>query len=32
MKEVTEVMGMGRLSFVRDLTDAVLGLWQPKSK
>lgn len=32
MKEVTEVTGMGRLSFIRDPTGAVLGLWQPKSK
>ena len=32
MKEVTEVMGMGRLSFIRDPTGAVLGLWQSKSK
>jgi len=32
MKDVTEVMGMGSLSFIRDPTGAVLGLWQPKSK
>ncbi len=32
MKEVTEVMGMGYLSFIRDPTGAILGLWQPKSK
>ena len=32
MKEVTEVMGMGLLSFIRDPTGAILGLWQPKSK
>jgi uncharacterized protein len=32
MKDVTEVMGMGQLSFIRDPTGAVLGLWQPKSK
>ena len=32
MKEVTEVMGMGWLSFIRDPTGAVLGLWQAKSK
>jgi len=32
MKEVTEVMGMGRLSFIRDPTGSVLGPWQPKSK
>lgn len=32
MKDVTEVMSMGSLSFIRDPTGAVLGLWQPKSK
>jgi len=32
MKEVTEVMGMGRLSFIRDPTGSVLGLWQSISK
>jgi predicted enzyme related to lactoylglutathione lyase len=32
MKDVTEVMGIGRLSFIRDPTGAILGLWQPKSK
>ena len=32
MKDVTEVMGMGWLSFIRDPTGAVLGLWQSKSK
>jgi predicted enzyme related to lactoylglutathione lyase len=32
MKDVTEVMGMGSLSFIRDPTGAVLGLWEPKSK
>ena len=32
MKDVTEVMGMGLLSFIRDPTGAVLGLWQSKSK
>ncbi|HZQ68767.1 MAG TPA: VOC family protein [Terriglobales bacterium] len=32
MKDVTEVMGMGYLSFIRDPTGAILGLWQPKSK
>ena len=32
MKDVTEVMGMGFLSFIRDPTGAVLGLWQPQSK
>jgi predicted enzyme related to lactoylglutathione lyase len=28
MKDVTEVMGMGSLSFIQDPTGAVLGLWQ----
>jgi len=32
MKDVTEVMGMGSLSIIRDPTGAMLGLWQPKSK
>ena len=32
MKDVTEVMGMGWLSFIQDPTGAVLGLWKPKSK
>jgi predicted enzyme related to lactoylglutathione lyase len=32
MKDVTEVPGMGWLSFIRDPTGAVLGLWQSKSK
>lgn len=32
MKEVTEVMGMGWLSFIQDPTGAVLGLWQYKPK
>jgi len=32
IKEVTEVMGVGSLSFIRDPTGAVLGLWEPKSK
>ena len=32
MKDVTEVMGMGWLSFIRDPTGAILGLWQIKSK
>ena len=32
MKDVTEVMGMGWLSFIRDPTGAILGLWQFKSK
>jgi uncharacterized protein len=27
MKDVTEVMGMGSLSFIRDPTGAVLALW-----
>ena len=31
MKEVTEIMGMGWLSFIQDPTGAVLGLWQYKS-
>jgi hypothetical protein len=30
--EVMEVPGMGWLSFIRDPTGAVLGLWQSKSK
>lgn len=30
MKDVTEVLGMGYLSFIRDPTGAVLGMWQPK--
>ncbi|HWO29135.1 MAG TPA: VOC family protein [Candidatus Acidoferrum sp.] len=32
MKDVTEVPGMGWLSFIRDPTGAVLGLWQAKTK
>jgi len=32
MKDVTEVTGMGWLSFIRDPTGSVLGLWQTKSK
>jgi len=32
MKDVTEVMGMGWLSFIEDPTGAVLGLWQSKAK
>ena len=32
MKDVTEVMGMGWLSFIQDPTGSILGLWQPKSK
>lgn len=30
MKDVTEVMGMGWLSFIQDPTGAVLGLWKTK--
>jgi NAD(P)-dependent dehydrogenase (short-subunit alcohol dehydrogenase family) len=32
MKDVTEVAGMGWLSFIRDPTGAVLGLWQAASR
>ena len=32
MKDVTEEVGMGWLSFIRDPTGAVLGLWQSASK
>jgi predicted enzyme related to lactoylglutathione lyase len=32
MKDVTEVMGMGWLSFIQDPTGAILGLWKSKSK
>ena len=32
MKDVTEVMGMGWLSILKDPTGAVLGLWQTKAK
>ena len=32
MKDVEEVVGMGWLSFIKDPTGAVLGLWQPKVK
>jgi uncharacterized protein len=32
MRDVTEVPGSGWLSFIRDPTGAVLGLWQAKSK
>jgi predicted enzyme related to lactoylglutathione lyase len=32
MKDVTEVTGMGWLSFIRDPTGAILGLWQSKLK
>lgn len=31
MKDVTEVMDMGRLSIIIDPTGAALGLWQPKA-
>ena len=31
MKDVTEVPGMGWLSFIQDPTGAVLGLWKPKT-
>ncbi len=32
MKDVTEVMGMGWPSLIKDPTGSILGLWQPKSK
>ncbi|HEY2862211.1 MAG TPA: VOC family protein [Casimicrobiaceae bacterium] len=32
MKDVTEVMGMGRLSILVDPTGAMFGLWQPNRK
>ena len=32
MKDVTEVMGMGWLSLIKEPTGSILGLWQPKSK
>ena len=32
MNDVTDAMGMGSPSFIRDPTGAVLGLWQPKAK
>ena len=32
MKDVTEVLGLGWLSFIQDPTGAVLGLWKSKSK
>lgn len=32
MKDVTEVMGMGRLSIIVDPTGATLGMWQPAGK
>jgi hypothetical protein len=32
MKDVTEVMDMGRLSILTDPTGAMLGLWQPNKK
>jgi len=31
MKDVTEVPGMGWLSFIQDPTCSILGLWKPKS-
>jgi predicted enzyme related to lactoylglutathione lyase len=31
MTDVTEVPGMGWLSFIQDPTGAVLGLWKPKT-
>ena len=31
MKDVTEVPGMGWLSFIQDPTGSLLGLWQSKS-
>jgi predicted enzyme related to lactoylglutathione lyase len=30
VKDVTEVMGMGRFSIIIDPTGATLGLWEPK--
>jgi len=32
MKDVTEVEGMGWLSFIQDPSGAILGLWKAKSK
>jgi len=32
MKDVTEVIGMGWLSFIQDPTGAVLGLWKSRPK
>jgi predicted enzyme related to lactoylglutathione lyase len=32
MKDVTEVSGMGWLSFIPDPTGAMLGLWLAKTK
>lgn len=32
LEDVREVPGMGWLSFIRDPTGAVLGLWQPMMK
>jgi len=32
IRDVTEVMGMGWLSLIKDPTGSILGLWQPKSK
>lgn len=31
MKDVTEVPGMGWLSFIQDPTGSILGLWKPRS-
>jgi uncharacterized protein len=31
MKDVTEVPGMGWLSFIQDPTGSILGLWKPKA-
>ena len=31
MKDVTEVPGMGWLSFIQDPTSSILGLWKPQS-
>ena len=30
MKDVMKITGVGWLSFIRDPTGAILGLWQPK--
>ena len=32
MKDVTEVMGAGKLSIIIDPTGAPLGLWKPSPK
>ena len=32
MKDVTEVMDMGWLSFIQDPNGCVLGLWKPKPR